>query len=422
MLVQIEETIKACIHCGICLPACPTYQVTANEGHSPRGRLYLINDAIKGEQVDEAVIDYLDGCLECSACETVCPSGVDYINILEYARVELGLSHYARGLMASIRRLAFEFLLPNRSLMNMLRILARFLPLKLINKLSPNFDFEYKAIKTDHYYRCGEEGAKTISLPLGCVMDTAYNNVHWDTIKVLNTAGYDVYIPETKCCGALAYHSGEQQLGKHQLSSKVEVLSEKDYPVVMNSAGCGAWLKNHSDLEILDLIELLQPSLRGACDEAIQWIDSVDALDCFTGARNDSESIKAVYHPACHINHQQGVSDQYVELLEKIPGLELIPLYEADLCCGSAGFYNLIQSKMADKIGQRKAANIKQASYPEEQRDPDVLRTQDDSCDVRTSIVLTANPGCMSQIQAHLGDEYQVMHPVSFLNQKLQQL
>lgn len=402
--MQIEETIKACIHCGICLPACPTYQVTANEGHSPRGRLYLINNAIKGQRANDEVIDYLDGCLECSACETVCPSGVDYINILEYAREELGLSNYSKGLMGAVRKFAFENLLPNRHLLNLLRVFARFLPLSLINKLSPKFNFEYKVIKTDHYYRCGQDSAKVVSLPLGCVMDTVYNNVHWDTISVLNAAGYDVYIPETKCCGALAYHSGEHELGKQQLSSTVEILSEKSYPVVLNSAGCGAWMKNHqssqcydstsSDLEILDLIEVLEPSLRA-------------------GRSNDGSSIKAVYHPACHLNHQQGVSDRYIKLLEKIPGLELIPLYEADLCCGSAGFYNLIQSKMAEKIGQRKVENIKQACHHEQQLGPDALWAQDDRCEVRTSIVLTANPGCMSQIQAHLGDEYQVMHPVT---------
>ena len=389
----INGTIKACIHCGICLPACPTYQVTGNEGHSPRGRLYLINNLLTNELGErEAVVKYLDGCLECSACETVCPSGVDYINILEYARHDLGLTNYTKGFFAFIRRLAFSFVLPSRKLMNIARVLGRFLPLRLLNKLAPSFDFEYKKIKTDYIYKSQVEDAKTISMPLGCVMDAVYNNVHWDSIEVLNAFGYDVYIPETQCCGALAYHSGENKLGEKQLKQTTELLSENKYPVVMNSAGCGAFLKNHSALPVMDLIEALKqapssPSLRA-----------------------EGDAIQAIYHPACHLNHQQGVSDDYVELLKQIPGLELIPLQEADLCCGSAGFYNLIQSKMANQIGMRKAENIKSSLRAKLSAAKQFLSARNDV------IVLTANPGCMSQIQAHLGDEYQVMHPVSLIN------
>lgn len=407
----INETVKACIHCGICLPACPTYQVTGNEGHSPRGRLYLINELIRGLKPEtgslkQATLNYLDSCLSCSACETVCPSGVDYVNILEYARHGLGMSNYTKGLMAWFRRQAFNWLLPNRWLMNSLRVLSRFVPLRLLNKLMPCFDFEYKAIKTNYIYESGHADAEMVSMPLGCVMDTAYNNVHWDTIAVLNAFGYDVYIPETQCCGALAYHSGEFALGEKQLEQTVKLLSQSEYPVLMNSAGCGAFLKNHSDLPVMDLIEALMSSRAKRGD--LNWIASL-----LSAPRND-ETIQAVYHPACHLNHQQGVSNDYMELLKQIPGLELIPLHEADLCCGSAGFYNLIQTQMANEIGKRKAENIKSSlqALAKQSNTDDWIATSSARNDV---IVLTANPGCMSQIQAHLGDEYRVMHPVSLI-------
>ncbi|MDA0771482.1 MAG: (Fe-S)-binding protein [Cyanobacteria bacterium] len=403
----INETIKACIHCGICLPACPTYQVTANEGHSPRGRLYLINNLLTNEIKErDEFVEYLDGCLECSACETVCPSGVDYVNILEYARHELGLSNYTKGFMAAVRRLAFQYLLPNRVLLNLTRVIGRFLPLRLFNKLAPSFDFEYREIKTNYIYKSNAVDAKTVSMPLGCVMDTAYNNVHWDSIHVLNAFGYDVYIPETQCCGALAYHSGENKLGEKQLEETTSILAKHQYPVVMNSAGCGAFIKNHSGLPVMDLIEALKNALVNPLQR-----DPVASL----------RMTKAVYHPACHLNHQQGVSQDYVDLLKQIPGLELIPLHEADLCCGSAGFYNLIQSKMANEIGQRKAENIRSSlgaeqSGAKQSSQEDWIATPSARND---AIVLTANPGCMSQIQAHLSDEYQVMHPVSLIKQYL---
>ncbi|MBT6843063.1 MAG: (Fe-S)-binding protein [Candidatus Melainabacteria bacterium] len=424
----INETIKACIHCGICLPACPTYQVTGNEGHSPRGRLYLINDLLTNETgAREDVVEYLDGCLECSACETVCPSGVDYVNILEYARHELGLSNYTKGFMAAVRRLVFQYLLPNRVLLNLARVMGRFLPLRLFNKLAPGFDFEYKKIKTDYIYKSQSRTSRTVSMPLGCVMDTIYNDVHWDSIQVLNAFGYDVYIPETQCCGALAYHSGENKLGEKQLEETTSILAKHQYPVVMNSAGCGAFIKNHSDLESMDLIEALKqaPSLRGA--DAARQSNAGDWIATHSlSARND-EIIYAVYHPACHLNHKQGVSQDYVELLKRIPSLELIPLHEADLCCGSAGFYNLIQSKLAGEIGKRKAENITSSlralakqSNARSKGAAIKFSVLDCFANARNDvIVLTANPGCMSQIQAHLGDEYQVMHPISLIKQYL---
>ncbi len=424
---SIEEKLdqlKACVHCGMCLPACPTYLTTGNEGHSPRGRLYLIRDFVEsslrdeGEAIpshviaseakqspnDSETINYLDACLECRACETVCPSGVEYASILDYARNQAKLTMHNKGFIAFIRQISFKYLLPNRYLLNANRIILRIINCLKINKLlsfistfklSPRLEQPYQQIQTNHTYSANYPQATTISLPLGCVMDTLYNHVHWDTIKVLNAFGYNVYIPETHCCGALAGHSGEHGIGAKQTQATLEKLSQHPYPVVFNSAGCGAHLKQstqecHSERSeesstprILDFIELIQNA-------------PVKIQDFAKQLKND-KSISATYHPACHLNHAQGIRTEYQELLKLIPNLTLIPLAEADVCCGSAGFYNLIHPQMADAIGARKAGNIKNS---------------------KAEILVTANPGCISQIQAHMPDQ-KILHPISLIAQCL---
>lgn len=427
-IYQKIDQMKACIHCGMCLPACPTYLETANEGNSPRGRLYLIKDLLDDQKagkiydLDNKAIEYLDNCLYCKACETACPSGVEYGSILDYARTERKQNHYNHGFLALVRRFAFRNVLPNREALNFLRKalelvnqVYKFLPfLPKLSKLQPRFEEKYQEIQLGKVYRSQvreqdrcEQVSKTISMPLGCVMDTVYNHVHLDTIKVLNAFGYDVYIPETKCCGALAHHSGEAELGHIQLKETISVLKQDAKIIVFNSAGCGSFVKDHSDLETLDFIEALEQAPYKPKFVSIEISSSDNSgadLDSLRSkqATNDNldlkktkpEKIIASYHPACHLNHAQGIKDEYIDLLKQIPNLELVPLEEADVCCGSAGFYNLIKDKMASQIGKRKAGFIQETN---------------------AHLVITANPGCMSQIQAYLPDNYTVMHPATLL-------
>ncbi len=427
---SIEEKLdqlKACVHCGMCLPACPTYLITGNEGHSPRGRLYLIRDSIEfssrhpeqsegspeNHKADEAT-HYLDACLECRACESVCPSGVEYASILDYARHEKDLTNNNKGLKAFIRRLSFKYLLPNRKLLNINRVILRIINYLKINKLlsfipafklSPRLEQPYQKIQTNYIYQSKHPQAITISMPLGCVMDTLYNHVHWDTIKVLNAFGYHVYIPNTQCCGALASHSGEQKLGSEQTQATLKTLAENPYPVVMNSAGCGAHLrKNVTDVTFLRSQPRVQNGLLRFARNDIRILDFIEliqnapvTIQDFTKELKNNKVINATYHPACHLNHAQGIRTEYQELLKLIPNLTLIPLAEADVCCGSAGFYNLIHPQMADAIGARKAGNIKNS---------------------KAEILVTANPGCISQIQAHL-PEQKILHPISLIAQQL---
>ena len=436
------DKIKACIHCGICLSACPTYLTTGNEGNSPRGRLYLIKDLIQGEvsELDATGQEYLDNCLSCMACETVCPSGVEYIQLLDYARHEKQENGYTKGFWGLVRKFSFAFLLDQRYLLNLGRIglkvlnifykLFPFLP--KLSKMQPSREISYTKLEVNKLYPSTEkildedgenagigvcEQSRTVLFNLGCVMDTLYNSVHHDTIKVLNAAGYHVYVPASGCCGALASHSGEFKIGEKQtekfIQAQCDALNKlyegpdenaeiEDYEpfhrraledfsnsIVFNSAGCGAYVKDKVYLESLvikDIAELIDPD---------NWLAPI-SLEAFKAKLVNPASLKAVYHPACHLYHAQGLTTQYQSLLALIPNLELIPFLEAEVCCGSAGFYNLIKPKLAEPIGERKAANIKKAG---------------------ADLVITANPGCMSQIEAHLSEGYKVIHPMSLLAQ-----
>ena len=413
------DKIKACIHCGICLSACPTYLTTGNEGNSPRGRLYLIKDLIQGEvpELDIAGQEYLDNCLSCMACETVCPSGVEYIQLLDYARHEKQESSYSKGFWGLVRKFSFAFLLDQRYLLNLGRIglkvlnifykLFPFLP--KLSKMQPSREIPYTKLEVNKLYPSAEtildvpDSERTVLFNLGCVMDTLYNSVHHDTIKVLNAAGYHVYVPASGCCGALASHSGEFKIGEKQTEKFIQAqcdalnklyeteqaLGDFSNPIVFNSAGCGAHVKDKVYLESLvikDIAELIDPD---------NWLAPI-SLEAFKAKLVNPASLRAVYHPACHLYHAQGLTTQYQSLLALIPNLELIPFLEAEVCCGSAGFYNLIKPKLAEPIGERKAANIKKAG---------------------ADLVITANPGCMSQIEAYLSEGYKVIHPMSLLAQ-----
>jgi glycolate oxidase iron-sulfur subunit len=389
MKEHIDEILKSCIHCGMCLPACPTYQVTGNEGYSPRGRIYLIKQTNTISQPDQQMFNYLDTCLSCFACETVCPSGVQYQDIIDYARFDLKLTRKNKGLWAFVRKYIFTNLLSDRSKLLKLKnflaafdwlsdIVGLFFPkIKLLNKLKPNFKATYKSIDIGRRFRSSVAVNKrmTVALMLGCVMDTFYNQVHHDSIKLLNACGYDVLIPNLDCCGALACHSGEFDLGLKQRQDFISKAKALKIPLVMNSAGCGAFLKDQNEIEVLDIIELISDPVYDI------W------------HKISKQELEIVYHPACHLNHRQGLSSKYLKLLERFFKVDTSSL-NADTCCGSAGIYNILEPEMASKIGEKKSAELSV---------------------FETCTVVSANPGCINQLQAHLGIGYDVKHPVSLL-------
>lgn len=399
MQEKLEEQIKACIHCGMCLPACPTYNVSFNEANSPRGRIYLINDYAKQNSQEkhetQKVLEYLDDCLSCFACETVCPSNVDYANILDFARKDLKLTKYNKGFFAFVRKLFFSLCVNNRSLLRImrwdlrmsslwLRPMMSFLGFKNQARLIPHIKESYQALdEAETYYSDIQldipDEKRIINLSLGCVMDALYNHVHRDTVYVLNQFGFHVHISESKCCGSLAAHSGENQIAEKLRQEFATTVKAEGLPLITNSAGCGAYLKEHNALNVFDFIEAIKKASHNPL-------------------KNKTYKAEILYHPACHLNHRQGISDYYEDLLKSIPGLKVYSLDQKDTCCGSAGFYNLIKANRAAEIGELKAQEIEEKQ-------------------IKT--IVTANPGCMAQLEAHLAKDFELLHPASFLKRIL---
>lgn len=407
------EKLKACIHCGFCLPACPTYRETGSEAESPRGRLYLmrklLGDAAKPAQVEPAqVMPHLDQCLGCQACQTVCPSGVEYGTLLFEARQAMA-PHQPR-FKRLIKRLAMRFVLPSaawmatlnvgvwlyqrfglQSLVRKLRLLHSFPALRHQESLLPRV-----ALRSALYpgMSFGNINGERVALMTGCVMDALYNPVHWATLDVLVANGYYVYIPEQTCCGALAHHAGEADIAQALARKNLEqVMRKRPDWVVLNSAGCGAVLKEYPHLLAQD------PAYREKAKEfSAKVVDVMELLAKKPLAPMPYRVEKNVtYHAACHLHHAQGIQTQPLELLGQVPGLTLVPLRDAESCCGSAGIYNLEQPELSEAILATKMEHLS--------------RTE-------AEVVVTGNPGCMLQLGHGIQQKslsMQVQHPIEIL-------
>lgn len=379
---DLEELTTHCIRCGFCLEACPTFKLTGDETESPRGRIYLVRSAIADKLAWEEIREPLDHCLGCRACETACPSAVEYGAILEMARTRLGAPKPVKNLTKMVTSAA------------VMRILSTVwaghrAPAILGHTLGPQAQeatvpgreplANWPAINPFEVPKIRGE----VALLEGCVMQALYPRVHQATRRLLRRVGYKVR-SLAGCCGALHAHSGQTE-DAHALAEAL-VNKASGLPLIVNSAGCGsalkeygAWLGTRAAAALaertFDLSEFLVTE--GLGDE----LANAQGL----GAR-------ATYHEACHLAHGQRVRSAPRELLSKVHGLEIIPLPESDMCCGSAGIYNLLQPKMARKLLDRKWKNIEQTG---------------------ARLVVLGNPGCQAWIaQAALekGGAVRVMH------------
>lgn len=398
----------------MCLPACPTYQVTGAEPESPRGRLYLMHQVQTGDIQDvQRIRPHLDACLGCQACETVCPSGVQYGRLLFATRARM---NHPPGPASWPKRWALAWLLPNGKLLRFLGSLARFYqrsplrgfvrksrllrlcpPLARAERFLPEVP-PHRLLRTGVSF--GNPDDPRVVLMLGCVMDVFYNPVHWDTVRTLTANRYFVTIPEQTCCGALAHHDGDAQLAKRLAWQSIQCLGKcnPDW-VVLNSAGCGAAMKHYPDLFIDE-----DPKTRAEVAAfSAKVVDLLELLDRrpLRGLSRSGEppSRTFTYHPACHLHHAQGVREAPMRVLSQVPGVTWVPLPDAEQCCGSAGTYNLEQPELSDEILARKLAALRQTG---------------------AAAVVTANPGCMLHLCAGLtqmGTPMEVLHPATVLAQ-----
>jgi glycolate oxidase iron-sulfur subunit len=402
--------LDPCVHCGFCLPACPTYLATGDEGHSPRGRIVLMRALERGEMgaTDAALRDHLEACLGCRGCEPACPSGVGYGRGLEAAREQLfaarGLPPLARGVLGVFRYRAIWR--PFFTLARLIRA-TRF-PSLLAGKGRLRFGFGMLASTGElreqpEWSETSEKSdastsptsptstSPTVALFRGCVMDTLFSHVHAATRRTLEANGYRVLeIPDQVCCGALHEHAGDRPGARALAAANLKALAGRADYVVVNSAGCGALLKDYGHL--LETAE---------AREFAGSVRDVSELLAERGPRPGAPlQLDVAYDAPCHLQHAQRVQEAPLAVLRSIPGLRLRLLPGSDRCCGSAGIYSVLRPRMALQVLDSKIASIESATP-------------------RPDLVVTGNPGCIMQIGAGLRAarlSTRVAHPVELLD------
>ncbi len=410
-----ENAHLDCIHCGLCLAVCPTYLQLGSEVDSPRGRIYLINAVKEGRMAPASPVfeKHMHMCLECRACESACPSGVRFSLMMNDARTAIRENKKLSGWETFFRRLVFEVIFPNRRYMHFgfrllrlyqrtgLRYLVRGTGmLKFFSGLR-NMEAMLPEIPKSPGYSLPEtaprRGRVRAAFFEGCIMPEMFGPVHEASLRVMERNGVSLCSPSRQtCCGALHLHDGEIR-GALELARRNVDAFENDGAdfIIVNSAGCGAMLKEYGLLLKDDVAYAARARAFSA-----RVKDIAELLDML-GINRDMAplKLKVTYDDPCHLLHGQGIRAAPRNLLKCIPGLELAELPDADRCCGSAGIYNITHPEMAGLLIEEKIANI--------------LRTG-------AEIVATGNPGCMLQIQAALRAKdlpIKVVHPVELLDQ-----
>jgi len=392
-----KEDIDDCVHCGFCLPACPTYVLWGEEMDSPRGRIYMIKKAAEGEApLDNRFRQHMDRCLGCMACMTACPSGVEYNKLIEPVRAQIernlprsvGENIFRELIFATfphparLRLLSFPLLMYQKSgLRSLVRSvgISKLLPkrLRAMESLLP--DVPSDRHKLPPVIRPEGVQRKRVGLLSGCVQQVFFAHVNAATARVLAAEGCEVLVPRGQgCCGALMVHSGLEDEAIALAKKMIAAFEAAEVDtVVINSAGCGSTMKEYGHLlrDDPDWSERAT-AFSAKCKDISEVLCDLDPR-----AQRHPLKLRVAYHDACHLQHAQGVHAQPRKLLGGIPELDVAEIPEGSLCCGSAGVYNLLQPDTANQLGDRKVENL--------------LATGAEA-------VLSANPGCLLQLMSGL--------------------
>jgi glycolate oxidase iron-sulfur subunit len=378
------DLIRDCVHCGFCLPTCPSYAVFEDEMDSPRGRIVLMRVGHEeGEAVSDAMTTHFDRCLGCMACVTACPSGVQYDRLIERVRPQIE-RHGARSLRERALRGAIfgVFTHPGR-----VRALAPLMALPFL-RLAPRA--QARAAIRQLPQVTPAQGVKrgTVAFMQGCLQRVLFGDVNAATVRVLAAEGFEVHAPRTpRCCGALQFHSGEEGPARELAQQTVAAYDSYD-AVVVNVAGCGSAMKDYGHL--FEGEERLE-DFSGKVYDVHEFLAEHEPRAIRRPLR-----MRVAYHDACHLAHAQGVRAQPRDLLRGIPELDLLEPQEWELCCGSAGIYNLTQPQAAAELGRRKAENLRATG---------------------AEAIAAANPGCAIQIAAYL--DRPIYHPMTLLDHSI---
>jgi glycolate oxidase iron-sulfur subunit len=407
--------MNACVHCGLCLPHCPTFRELRVETASPRGRLHLMRALGEGRvEATDTFVSHMSLCLDCRACEAACPTGVKFGHLMEATRAEVQARRPRTGAARILGWLVFKQVFPYPARLALFASLLRAYQRSglqwlvrtsgLLKRLPGQLD-EAEALLPRISSRFFEprgsikaRGAakKRVAFFAGCIMRVAFAETNRATVRVLARAGCAVDLPaEQVCCGALHVHAGERETAKVLARQNIEAFEQSNSEwVVVNAAGCGAALKEYGELLAHDPI----------------WAERAKAFSA--RVRDFSEAVadlpieqpagpvppKVTYQDACHLLHAQGVRQQPRDVLTRIPGLSLVEMRDGDRCCGSAGIYNLTEPEMAERLGENKVTNVDRTG---------------------ADVVISGNPGCLIQLRAGLakrGSRTTAMHLADFLD------
>ena len=417
-LIPVYEDYARCIHCGLCLNACPTYRLWNLEADSPRGRIHQMIHVEQGDvPVTDSFVDHIDKCLDCRACETACPSGVEYGKLVEYARARIERDYHRPLLSRVARDVAYRRLLPYPKRIATLARLLRFYQrsrlqslarstgiLKLLSvekreRLLPRVDSKFFYDCLGKTFPAKDARRAGVAFFAGCVANVTFAELNAATIRVLTANGCEVVVPGGQlCCGALAAHAGVRDVARQLARQNLRafVLNDVD-AIVTNAAGCGSTLKEYHHLFTPD-----EPEYRQAAAFAKKTRDVTEFLAALgLSARLKPLPLRVTYQDSCHLLHGQKVREAPRKLLRAIPGLDLAELPHSDICCGSAGVYNVTHTEasldlLAEKMRCASATNAQ--------------------------VITTSNPGCLLQMRAGAEMHHtnqQVLHVIELLDQAI---
>ncbi len=405
------------MHCGMCLPTCPTYDTTKRERNSPRGRIALMRSVATEElPITKSFAEEMSYCLGCLACQTACPAGVDYATLFETARADIEESKITAAPTRSLYRfLTLDLLFTRPRLLRIfgkaLRLyqssgaeslfrklhLTKLLPpdLRRLEPQTPRISEKFSSEIIDPVEgRISFAESKRVALLTGCIQDIAFSQINRDTADVLLANGCEVHTPPVQpCCGSIHSHNGETELARENARRLIDLLPPENFDaIISNAGGCGSHLRHYGHLLENDPAYASRAKL---------WDTKLKDIHEFLtkiklrppAAPPFPETTKVTYHDSCHLTHGQKVTLQPRYIIDLIPGLERVELPEANWCCGSAGVYSITQPAQAQLLLERKAKHIRSTE---------------------ATILLTANPGCHLQIQSALPD-LKILHPISLL-------
>ena len=398
---KMAAAVEACVHCGFCLPDCPTYQELGEEMDSPRGRIILMKEVLEGNLSVAGAAPYIDRCLGCLGCVTACPSGVAYDELITSYRGHVEDSRQRTFRERLLRRLLLSTLpYPGRFRFairsgRLLRPLARFLPAQFAAMLSLLPAGLPRKERLPELTPAEGERRGRVALLAGCAQQVLAPQINSATVRVLAKNGVEVVVPRgQRCCGALAAHTGAAAEARSAARHNTQVFPHDVDAVITNAAGCGSGLHEYP-------LWLAGEEQQAAAEELAARAIDISQYLVNLGPRVSaalSEPLKVVYHDACHLAHGQGVRSAPRQLLESISNLQLCTLPDSEICCGSAGSYSIEQPQIANQLGVRKAEAVLASG---------------------ADLVATGNIGCMTQIETHLqrlGKPVPVQHTIELLD------